>query len=112
MVTAVETEQLTKSHGTAGIIDVDLTVPPGVVLRFLGANGAGETTTIRIPMDFLRPTRVTARVLGLDSTAEADLVVVGSRGGGTVQRLLLGSAATQVVHHAPRPVAVIPSIDR
>jgi hypothetical protein len=90
----------------------DLTVPPGVVLGFLGPNGAGNATTSLILMDFLRPTGGTARVLGLDSTAEADLVVVGSRQGGTVQRLPLGSAATEVVHHAPRPVAVIPSIDR
>lgn len=48
----------------------------------------------------------------LESAAEADLVVVGSRGLGTVQRLLLGSVATQVVHHAHGPVAVIPSTDR
>ena len=48
----------------------------------------------------------------LERAAEADLVVVGSRGRGTVERLVLGSVATQVVHHAPRPVAVIPSTDR
>jgi ABC-2 type transport system ATP-binding protein len=42
VVAAVETEQLSKSYGTArGIVDVDLTVPPGVVFGFLGPNGAG-----------------------------------------------------------------------
>jgi ABC-2 type transport system ATP-binding protein len=72
VVAAIETEQLTKSYGTArGIVDVDLTVPPGVVFGFLGPNGAGKTTTIRILMDFLRPTGGIARVLGLDSTADS-----------------------------------------
>ena len=47
----------------------------------------------------------------LESAADADLVVVGSRGLGAVQRWLLGSVATQVLHHAPGPVAVIPAAD-
>ncbi len=68
----METEQLTKSYGSArGIVDVDLAVPPGMVFGFLGPNGAGKTTTIRLLMDFLRPTAGTARVLGLDSTADS-----------------------------------------
>ena len=68
----METERLTKTYGTArGIVDVDLTVPPGVVFGFLGPNGAGKTTTIRLLMDFLRPTAGTARVLGLDSTVDS-----------------------------------------
>ena len=44
----------------------------------------------------------------LDQSEDAGLVVVGSRGLGAVQRLLLGSVATQVVLHARGPVAVIP----
>jgi ABC-2 type transport system ATP-binding protein len=72
VVAAVETERLTKSYGSArGVVDLDLTVPPGVVFGFLGPNGAGKTTTIRILMDFLRPTSGTARVLGLDSVADS-----------------------------------------
>ncbi len=72
VVAAVETEQLTKTYGMArGIVDVDLTVPPGVVFGFLGPNGAGKTTTIRLLMDFLRPTAGTARVLGLNSTVDS-----------------------------------------
>jgi nucleotide-binding universal stress UspA family protein len=45
----------------------------------------------------------------LDAAEEAELVIVGSRGLGAVKRLILGSVATQVAHHAPCPVAVIPT---
>jgi len=45
----------------------------------------------------------------LEHAENAALVVVGSRGLGALKRLLLGSVATQVVHHAPCSVAVIPA---
>ena len=37
----------------------------------------------------------------------ADLVVVGSRGRGVIQRALLGSVSTHVVHNAPCPVMIV-----
>ncbi|HEX8435261.1 universal stress protein [Archangium sp.] len=39
--------------------------------------------------------------------ADVRMVVMGSRGQGTVARLLLGSVATQVVHTSSRPVVVV-----
>jgi nucleotide-binding universal stress UspA family protein len=44
----------------------------------------------------------------IDLSESAELVVVGARGAGLLERMLLGSVATQVVHHAACPVAVIP----
>jgi len=43
------------------------------------------------------------------ASADADLVVVGSRGAGVFQRLVTGSVATKVSRRARCPVVVIPS---
>lgn len=48
-----------------------------------------------------------SRVL-LDEAQEADLLVVGARGRGGIVGAIVGSVATQVAHHSPIPVAVIP----
>ena len=43
----------------------------------------------------------------LSAARDADLVVVGRRGHGGFLGLLLGSVATQIVHHSPCPVVVV-----
>ncbi|MFZ6004102.1 MAG: universal stress protein [Actinomycetota bacterium] len=45
----------------------------------------------------------------LEASERADVVVVGARGIGSVQRMLLGSISSQVALHAARPVVVVPS---
>jgi nucleotide-binding universal stress UspA family protein len=45
----------------------------------------------------------------LQAAADADMIVVGSRGAGGFTRLLMGSVSTQVTHHARCPVVVIPA---
>ena len=66
-MSVIVTEQLTRRYGLRrGIEGVDLKVPEGVLFGFLGPNGSGKTTTIRVLMGFLRPTTGTARIHGLD----------------------------------------------
>src|SRR2546423_14888929 len=50
----------------------------------------------------------------LEATAAelgAAMIVIGSQGKGAVQRLLLGSVSTRLVHHATRPVLVVRGAD-
>ncbi|MFI5045199.1 MAG: universal stress protein [Acidimicrobiales bacterium] len=44
-----------------------------------------------------------------EAGTDADLLVVGSRGLGGFSRLLIGSVSSQVAHHAPCPIVVVPT---
>ncbi|WNI29925.1 ABC transporter ATP-binding protein [Streptomyces sp. ITFR-6] len=62
----IETRGLTKHYrgGQLAVDGLDLTVPGGSVFGFLGPNGSGKTTTIRMLMGLIEPTSGTASVLG------------------------------------------------
>lgn len=67
---AVETSALTKRfRGHAAVEDLDLAVPSGSVFGFLGPNGSGKTTTIRMMLGLLNPTAGEVRLLGLPMPA-------------------------------------------
>ena len=51
-----------------------------------------------------------AEVTLVDASSEARLVVVGTRGRGAFQRMLLGSVSHAVIHGAASPVAVVPGV--
>jgi len=69
---AVELQSVTKTFGkTVAVDDVSLAVPTGSVYGFIGPNGSGKTTTLRVIMRILHPDRGTVRVLGEDVTAGA-----------------------------------------
>ncbi len=64
---AIETHGLTKRFGAHVAVDaIDLRVPRGAVFGFLGPNGSGKTTTIRMLLGLASPTSGEARVLGHD----------------------------------------------
>jgi ABC-2 type transport system ATP-binding protein len=70
---AVETHHLTRRFGAfVAVDDLTLSVQPGEVFGFLGSNGAGKTTAIRMLCGLLAPTGGTAHVLGFDVATAAD----------------------------------------
>ncbi len=62
---AIETRGLTKHFGAqTAVAGVDLAVPRGAVYGFLGPNGSGKTTTIRMLLGLVRASAGTAHLLG------------------------------------------------
>ena len=65
--TVIQACGLTKYFGArAAVYELNLEVPRGCVFAFLGRNGSGKTTTIRMLMGLLAPTRGAGRILGHD----------------------------------------------
>jgi ABC-2 type transport system ATP-binding protein len=72
---AVEARDLTRRFGTFTAVDsITFDVAEGEVFGFLGANGAGKTTAMRMLTGLLAPTSGEARVAGYDVATEAERV--------------------------------------
>jgi ABC-2 type transport system ATP-binding protein len=68
----IETFGLSKRFGDKLAVDgLTLRAQPGEVMGFLGPNGSGKTTTIRLLMGLLRPSQGRASILGRDCQADA-----------------------------------------
>ncbi|MFB6610708.1 ABC transporter ATP-binding protein [Agromyces sp. NPDC056379] len=73
---AIETYGLTKRFRSQLAVDgVDLAVPRGAVFGFLGPNGSGKTTTIRMLLGLVGASAGGARVLGADMPRHVDSVL-------------------------------------
>ena len=73
---AVVTTALTKRFGARAAVDgIDMVVPNGAVYGFLGPNGSGKTTTIRLLLGLVRPTSGSSALLGHPIPAEAGLAL-------------------------------------
>jgi ABC-2 type transport system ATP-binding protein len=72
---AIDVRGLTRRFGTFVAVDnLSFTVRPGEIFGFLGANGAGKSTTIRMLCGLLRPTAGTALVGGVDVARDPEAV--------------------------------------
>ncbi len=72
---AIEVERLTKSFDQRVVVrDLTLKVPKGAIFGFLGPNGSGKTTTIRMLCGLLTPDSGTGTCLGYDILTESELI--------------------------------------
>jgi ABC-2 type transport system ATP-binding protein len=75
MQNVVEARKLVKRFGAfTAVAGIDFDVRPGEIFGFLGPNGSGKTTTIRMMLGLLPPTEGTIRTLDVDVTRRPDLI--------------------------------------
>jgi len=75
MVSAVETRELSKTFGELLAVDrLSLEVQTGEVFAFLGPNGSGKTTTIRMLCGIVTPTSGSGQVLGFDIATQSESI--------------------------------------
>jgi len=75
LTTVIHTENLTKRFGDFTAVDhVSLTVDRGEVVGYLGPNGSGKTTTIRMLIGLLLPSEGKASVLGFDAIQQSEQI--------------------------------------
>jgi ABC-2 type transport system ATP-binding protein len=71
MTAVIDVHDLVKRYGSKTVVDrVSMTVEEGQIVGFLGPNGSGKTTTIRIMCGLLTPDEGSGRVLGHDILTE------------------------------------------
>ena len=84
----IDVHGLTKRYGARAVVDgLDLKVPRGAIYGFLGPNGSGKTTTIRMVCGLLKPDAGEGTCLGLDVLRES--VKIKQRVGYMTQRFSL-----------------------
>lgn len=72
---AIETKNITKKFGNFLAVDhISFEVFKGEIFGFLGANGAGKTTAMRMLCGLLKPTSGEGRVAGYDIYKESDKI--------------------------------------
>jgi ABC-2 type transport system ATP-binding protein len=79
---AIETVDLWKSYdSTEALRGLTLSVPRGSICGFLGRNGSGKTTTLKVLLGMARPSSGIARVFGLPADRAEASVTIRSRAG-------------------------------
>src|SRR5436189_567697 len=72
----ISTNRLTKAFGKlVAVNDLNLQVLRGDVFGFLGPNGSGKTTTIRMLLGLIRPTTGSASLFGMDNAYQLPAIL-------------------------------------
>ena len=75
MNNAIEVRGLTKKFGDTIVVDgLNLDVPKGQIMGFLGPNGSGKTTTLRMVCGLLTPDAGSGTCMGFDILTQADQI--------------------------------------
>lgn len=75
MTLAIDVRGLNKSYGDKHVVqDVSLAVEPGRICGFLGPNGSGKTTTLRMICGLLTPDSGEGECLGLDIRTQSEAI--------------------------------------
>jgi ABC-2 type transport system ATP-binding protein len=84
MVAALQTEGLSKKFGTfQAVQDLSLQVQEGDLYGFLGGNGSGKTTTMRMILRLIRPTAGRVQIFGKDT--QSDFIEIMKQVGALVE---------------------------
>jgi daunorubicin resistance ABC transporter ATP-binding subunit len=93
---AIEAHELVKRYGdVVAVGGVSLRVPRARIFAYLGRNGSGKSTTVRMLTTLSKPSAGTARVAGHDVS---DAAAVRARIGVTMQEAALDPAMTAIEH--------------
>lgn len=75
------TEALTKKYKNKAVVNqLDLRVPGGSIYGFLGSNGAGKSTTLKMLLGLVKPSGGQIRILGKEVTAKNRLSILANTG--------------------------------
>jgi ABC-type multidrug transport system ATPase subunit len=78
--TIMETEALTKHYGKfEAVRELSLSVPTGSISGFLGQNGAGKSSTIKMLLGMMRPTSGTGRIFDLKIDRSGESIAIRKR---------------------------------
>ncbi len=71
-MSTIEIKNFVKSYGKfTAVKGIDLAVEKGLIVGFVGKNGAGKSTTLRTMLSMLHPTQGIINLLGLDSVTDS-----------------------------------------
>ena len=80
MTAVISVRGLTRYFGDLCAVDgLDMDIPEGQVYRFLGPNGSGKTTALRMMCGLLEPSAGDIEVLGMTVPAPDRIVVIGAQ---------------------------------
>ncbi|MGO3018698.1 MAG: ABC transporter ATP-binding protein [Anaerococcus sp.] len=73
MINAIEIKSLEKNFDEFKLGPIDLNIPQGTIVGFIGENGAGKSTTIKLLLGLLRKDKGEIKILGEDNPSKVKI---------------------------------------